>query len=264
MRVASSAALLALSVLMGSWGPAWASAEQAKRTEVAPPSAATESTSRPGFATPEDVVRVYLEGVASADMDRILDTSAAAEMSRGLRLDLLVDRLKAFTPHVPGPVHEPFFADMQRVGWHAQILGQARYLVFSLLAPDLLGDIIAGRVIADVDAAWAGEVEARLDPERLSYLLVVDVRLPRPDLYREARTIELNARWASEHGADERTDRVALFTFEGASYAVSFSLLRYGEDWLVMSQYSPFSDLPPSGAAQPMTADEFEELTTEP
>lgn len=93
---------------------------------------------------------------------------------------------------------------------------------------------------------------------------MTDIRLPRPDLYRETRTVELNARWASEHGADEHTDRVALFTFEGASYAVGFSLLRYGDEWLIMSQFSPFADLSPYGGAQRMTADEFEELTTEP
>lgn len=167
IRAGSSAALLALSVLIGSWGQASATWDPARRAEVAPPSTGTESTTGPSFATPEEVVRACLEGVAGADVDRILSTSAADEMSRGLRFDLLVDRLRAFSPQVPGPVHEPFFADMQRVGWHAQILGQARYLAYSLFAPDLPGDTLEGRVIAGVDAAWAREVEASLDAGRL-------------------------------------------------------------------------------------------------
>lgn len=216
-----------------------------------------------GFATPEEAVCEYVAGVAHADIERVLRTSAAAEMTRGFRFELLVDRVRAFTPAMSGPVHTPFFAEIQESSWRSQLLSQVRMLAYSLLAPDDLGPVREGTVLADVGSAWAQELMADLDPTRLASLVVADIGLPEPEMYQSSVNVANMAKLASIYSADELTDRVALLTFEGEQYAIGFTLLRYGDGWKVYQQSSPISGIPPFGVAQPMTADEFVELTSD-
>lgn len=259
-----TSALLAAVVGIGSPVRAGEAPESSGTPEPDVPSpTALEAPSHPGFASPEGAIREYLEGVAHADLERILRTTAVDEMSRAFRFDLLVDRIRAFSPTAPGPAHAPFFADIQEASWIAERLGQVRWLAYSLLAPETLEEAINLAVTTDVDARWADDLQAELDPSRLSSLVVVDIGLPEPELSRHPRNLANLARSASMYGADEQTDRVALFTFEDDLYAVGFSLLRYGAGWKVLSQSSPISGLPFHGVAQPMTREEFADLTSE-
>ena len=106
-------------------------------------------------------------------------TSAVDEMAEAYRFDQQVERMSSFSPIMPGPVDSPFFADVQRVGWTGQLLGQTRMLVYSLLAPDALGVALEGGLLSDVDGVWASDLVAALDKSRLSSLVLADIRLPR-------------------------------------------------------------------------------------
>ena len=79
-----------------------------------------------GFQTPEEAVREYVEAVASADTGRLLEASAVDEMTAGYRFDQQVERIRAFSPAMAGPVHSPFFGDVQRADWTGQLLRQTK------------------------------------------------------------------------------------------------------------------------------------------
>jgi hypothetical protein len=209
-----------------------------------------------GFETPEEAVQEYLEGVAQADIERVLEATAVDEMADGYRFDQYVERLNAFGPQMDGPVHSPFFADVQRADWTAGLLRQTRMLAYSLLAPEALREVLEGTTLFDVDEAWAADLVAELDEARLSNLVVAAIFVPDPEVYDSSRHLELRALNASLHGADEAAERVALFAFEGDMYAVGFTLLRYGDRWLVSLQSSALGGTDPFGIAMPLTVEE--------
>jgi hypothetical protein len=265
MRAVLLSSILSLAAVTGLASVDVGSPQRVKGAQETDPSATAGSEpSAAGFATPEEAVREYLEGVAHADVEQILSASAVDQMQRGYRFDLMVERLNSFQPMVDGPVHAPFFADIQRADWQSDLLFQVRWLAYSLLTPEPLSEQLEDLVpLYEVDAAWAAGLMAELDPARLSSLVVVDIRLPEPDLFRSAGNLTGMARRASVYSADELTERVALITFEGDLYAVGFTLLRYRDSWFVSFQSSPLSGLPSHGVARRMTIDEFERLTSE-
>jgi hypothetical protein len=55
---------------------------------------------------------------------------------------------------------------------------------------------------------------------------------------------------------------VALLGFNGSDYEVGFELLRYGDGWKVLVQTSTVAGLPPTGAATPITQDQFIQQTS--
>lgn len=216
-----------------------------------------------GYETPEAAVREYLEGVSNADIEQVLASTAADEMAAGFRFDELVERVQMYSVTLDGPTHSPFFAEVQRRDFEGEPLWQARHLAYSLLAPDAFGEALNGDSLRDVGRDWAADLMGELDESRLAGLVVVDIGRPTDERYDSTFNRELLARSASMYGADEQTDRVALILYEGDTYGVGFTLLRYGDDWKVKDQRSPFSGLNLYGAAEPMTSLEFSELFSE-
>jgi len=62
------------------------------------------------------------------------------------------------------------------------------------------------------------------------------------------------------YGADESTERVALFSFEGQDHYVGFMLLRYGDNWKISRQDSPLAGTNALGVPQKTTPAEFKKL----
>ena len=255
----SSIALATLLALVGS-GATWAA-------EPSAPPSAPAATSQPGdgpgatsFATPEDAVRHYLAGIAAGDAAMILEASAIDGMSTGFRFSDSVDRLQTMLlTSSLAPTEYPLFADMDRAFVSAQILSQARMLVYSLLSTETLD----GSPIAPADKARADAFVAQVDPSRLAGLTLVDSRYPSAKWEHEPRNVENEARQAAIYGADESTERLALVYLDGKLYEVGFTLLRYGGDWGVSSQFAPLADTPSLGTAVPTTLEEYDRITSE-
>lgn len=49
-------------------------------------------------------------------------------------------------------------------------------------------------------------------------------------------------------------------SFDGLTFVVGFSLLRYGDDWTVVDQSSAIANLSLLGAPKRMTPEEFEKM----
>jgi hypothetical protein len=200
-----------------------------------------------------------MAGVAATDAGRVLDASAIDETAEGYRIAESVDRLQAFMPHLMlAPAEYPFYVEANQAQRADEIMSQVLMLAYGLLS----GETIDGSPIVPVDKAWAEAFVARVDPARLAGIEVMAARFPHPDLGTSERYLQTAAALASTYGADELTERLVLFSFEGQTYSLGFTLLRYGDDWLVSSQSSPIGGTSTLGTATPMSVEEYEDVTS--
>lgn len=220
-----------------------------------PIAAASPSLTLP---TPEDAVQEYLAGLADANVERILGATAVDEVSAGLRFDLFTERIGAFAPNAGyAPSEYPFFAEMTRASQASQILSQVRMLAYSLLSETPIGpQLIPGNDLDPDPLRWAQEFVRQVDPSRLAGITLVDIIQPDPERAETELVRSLYAKQATPLGADEATERLAIISFEGATYAVGFTLLRYGDEWRVDYQSSALGGTDPIGIAMPYTVEE--------
>jgi len=212
----------------------------------------------PTLSTPEGAVREYLAGVADADVERILGATAVDEVSEGFRFDLFTDRIYAFTPRAPyAPSEYPFFAEGNRAMKTSQILSQVRMLAYSLLSETPIGsETIRGTDLDPDPLRWGQEFVRQVDPSRLAGITLIDIIHSDPERAEDEIWQSIQARTRATLGADDTTERLAIISFEGETYAVGFTLLRYGDEWFVDNQSSPVGDTDPIGIAMPYTVEE--------
>jgi hypothetical protein len=238
--------LLLAAALAAGTATAVAAADPAPSASPGPSGAPATATS-PGFANPDDAARAYLAALAEADIDAILAATAVDEMSDGFRFDLQADRLQAFQPvTMLGPNDNPFLREIDRAQLTWQILNQVRSFTYGLLS-DINMD---GTVIVPFGKEEADAFAAQLDLSQLADISVTDVQFPNPELEHNPTYLQNSARVATIYGADEITERVATFTYGGEPWQVGFTLIRYGDQWKVMSQSAPLANLPFTGAPQ--------------
>ena len=210
-----------------------------------------------GSATPEAAVEAYVAALAAGDAERILAASAVDRMADGFDFQAYTERIQALTLMSMAPAEYPLFRSLNRYQQAAQLLGQVRNLVYGLLS----GETIDGSAIAPMDALRITAFMVAVDPARLTGLSTLDVRMPEPEAMTSDRYLELAAALAKAYGADEMTERLALVELDGQTYALGFTLLRYGHDWLVSNQSSPIGGTSLLGTAEPMSRADFEART---
>jgi hypothetical protein len=221
-------------------------------TTAMPPTQATEVV----FKTPEEAITVYLEGVAQGDFAKILQACAIDEMSENFKFDLYIERLRAFVPQAPSPANDPFYVELNKAQFSAQIANQVKNFAYGLLSTE---EVSEGKtIIMDVDRAITFMKD--VDPNRLISLKVKQVGIPNKTRMNSARYLEIAAKIALVYGADESTERVTLFSFEQNYYYIGFSLLRYGENWKISSQASPMGNTSVLGVPTKTTEAQFETI----
>jgi hypothetical protein len=208
------------------------------------------------LASPDEAIAAYLAGVATADLGAIRATLAAPDVAEHLDFVAMAGRVGAWGPSMMGPSAGALFTGLNRLHQTAQVLGQTRILVYSLLT-----DIELDGTMVQVDEAWAGAFVAALDQSRLAGLTLVAVGFPGAALATDQRVLDNFAALAAVWGADELTERVVLVVFEGATYAIGFTVVRYGRQWRISSQSSALAGTSALGAALPTTAEHFAALT---
>jgi len=226
-----------------------------------PASVATTPSPAPAsdvaFKTPGDAITAYFAGIAQNDIRQIEQACAIAEMSEKFKFDEYTARLRALLPvQSPAPVEYPFYVELNRAQLTAQFYNRVKMLAFGLLSRE---DVASGKTII-VDAARIDAFLKDVDPKRLAGVELKKIGLPEPALMSSSRYLENAAQRASIYGADEATERVALFSFEGQDYYVGFTLLRYGDNWKISSQDSPLAGTNALGVPQKTTPAEFKKL----
>jgi hypothetical protein len=215
-------------------------------------------TNVPSFATPEDAVRAYLAGVAAGDANALLATSAVDDASGKFDFVAQAERLGIIQPvGNPGPGSYPFYASVNRSYFANRLLSQAQTLAYSVLSPN---SVTANPVPADGPAA--SSFVQQVDPARLGGIQVLDVRPAKPSLESDPKYRANALAQAAVYGAADNAQRVALLGLGGSDYEVGFELLKYATGWKVLTQTSTLAGLPATGAATPITQDEFNRQTS--
>lgn len=252
--------VLVIVLVVGCSGQAPAATPTAQApSQTATSTLATDQPGVAGFPTPEAAIRQYMAGVAGANVSAILQASAIDEMSSGFRFDLYTDRMQALLLSSSlAPADYPFYADMNRALQSQRVLSQALMLTYSLLSTEQ----IDGSPIPPADKARADTFIKQVDPSRLAGLTVTDIRFSNAKFENDERYLANAAAMAAIYGADEQTERLVLFSFEGKYYDVGFTLLRYGSGWKVASQVAYLAGTNALGTAAPTTVEEFDRVTS--
>ncbi|WP_137150211.1 hypothetical protein [Devosia sp. FKR38] len=201
------------------------------------------------LTTPEAAVAAYLDGVASHDLAAVLAASAVEPMSEQFDFPAYVDRYQALNVAVPVPATDPMLVAINRANFTAQIVRQVQFLTYGLLSTV---DIDQGRPLP-MDAAAASAFAAEIDLSRLEALVVRQIGEVELPADKQPRYRANAAAQAVTYGAYEQVERGAVLDFEGASYLVGFTLLRYGDTWGVSSQSSALLGTSSLGAPQRVT-----------
>lgn len=201
-----------------------------------------------GGSTPEEAVENYMLGIIEGNLDAVLDASARRDIARKYEFVRYVQRLRSLPVYQAlMPPNDDFAVELNEARSEAQIASQVTTFVWSLLARGMV-DVETG-ISGPLDEAWAADVVPLLDMSRLGGIELTEIAPPDPQIMASERYQENAATIAEVYGADEYTEMVATFTFEGNEYQVGFQLLRYGDQWYVLSQSSPLAGTPGSGAA---------------
>jgi hypothetical protein len=221
-----------------------------------PPTPALDQASDVVFKTPEEAIDYYFEGLLQADVRKIMDACAINEMGEKFRFDLYTEWVGYLTINALAPTDYPLYVELNKIQISEEILNRVKFFAYSLLTSE---QVYKGRTIP-IDTERASQFVLDANPEGLAEIKVQKIEPSNKDLMSDARYIEIAARKANVYGADDSTERVVLFEFEGNYYYVGFTLLRYGENWKIGWQVSPLANTNSLGAAEETTIDEFEAM----
>ena len=221
---------------------------------------APDQASNVAFKTPEEAITHYFEGVAQSDIHKIAQACAIDEMSEKFKFDQYTERLRAFLPvQSQSPAEYPFYVEINKMQLSSQIFNRVKMFAYSLLSSEKVDE--GATIVLDAEATERiSQFIKDVDPKGLAQLELKTIGLPNKKLMNDARYLENAAKLASIYGADESTERVALFSFEGNYYYLGFTLLRYGDNWKISSQTSPLAGTSALGTPQKTTVEEFESM----
>jgi hypothetical protein len=188
------------------------------------------------FATPEAAVQYFVDQVIANNLYGALEACVVNEADI-YDFQALTKRLNAMSlAGTLGPSKGPFMTQINRINLAFTIARQIKFMVFSLLIND------EGQLdmpIGNPTDAFIDSFIAAIDTRRLSELQLTKVAIPHPDILNSS-DYRKNARlMALPYGADDFTERVALYSFGGRWYIGGFSLLQYGKNWKISSLSSP-------------------------
>ena len=156
----------------------------------------------------------------------------------------------------PAPTDYPLYVELHKAHLSGLILDRVKLFAFSLLSSDIEDDYEGGIIRMDIEGTNQFVID--VNPERLAEIEVQQIDLLNKTQMSSDEYIQYKVDRAGIYGADEATERVVLFTFEGDYYYVGFMLLRYGENWKISWQVSAMTNK--FGAAQKTTIEEYEAL----
>ncbi len=218
------------------------------------------SASAPVYKTPEEAITAYFDGLAQGDVAKITQACAINEMSEKFKLDLYIQRLGgAFVPpSALAPSDYPLYVEANKMQVKAEIFRQVKIFAYSLLGVEKMSE--SALVTKGMDSTRSAAFIKDVDPKRLSGLKLTEIGLAGKSVMSNSKYTDNVAKIAATYGADEETERLALFSFEGSYYYTGFTLLRYGQSWKISSQVSPLANTSALGAPQKTTVAEFEAI----
>lgn len=193
-----------------------------------------------GFATPEEAVQAYLDGMRDADLSQMIGAFAVETYVDHYDFQAQLERLRAYMINLE--MHFPNDNDLMRAlnveSRKNQIVNGITYQQFALLAPEW--DISAPLTFGTDDTEGIPELMAQFAAAAefdMSGLTFVGFFAPETlaELYLSERNQENMAKQATVCGMDELRSMVAGFSLGGEQYLLCCDVGRYGDAWYMNS-----------------------------
>lgn len=189
-----------------------------------------------GFATPEDAMVAYLEGLRDGDLGRMTGAFAIEAYIANHDYEAMIERLGVYMfnsdPRIPNANELVTALNVENrrgqitMGIIMQYMSLA-YPEFDALVPHPMSEEEGGA------AAFTRRLNDNLNSLDLSSLEILGFIPPGSlsDLYDTEQNQENLARRADIAGADQITGSAAVFVLDGKQYLLLTDLVQYGEHW---------------------------------
>jgi hypothetical protein len=218
----------------------------------AQPSTATAS---PGFPTPEDAVRHFVDALVAGDFDGAMAACSIEEQADGFDFPGYIDRVKTHMMFSsPAPSTSDLYRDLDAAATLGSLANQTKMLVYSFFVTEGLD----GQPLMPADRAYAEEFQKAVDPSKLADLELVRIDPPMKRLLWTANNINNFNKMANLYGAETMTERIALYELDGQTFVGGFGLYRYESGWKIFKLNSTLAGTSATGAAMSATLEDYE------
>ncbi len=206
------------------------------------------------FSTPKDAIRHFYESVVANDFETALEACAVREQAEDFDFPGYVDRMKMHMPLMnPAPSTSDMYRDLNEAAILGNLANQIKTLSFSFFVTDGLD----GTPVTPADRAYAEAFEEAVDSKKLAGLKLLRIDPPMKSILESEKNIENFSEMAKLYGAEEMTERIALYDLDGRTFVGGFGLYRYASGWKIFRLYSSLAGVSPTGAAVETTAQEY-------
>jgi hypothetical protein len=186
-----------------------------------------------------------------------MDACAIDEAAEGFDFEGTVNRVKVLLPlTMPAPSQYGFFRDCNRAAQAGTMANQAKMFVYSLLSSCKL----SADPVYELTDEELKDLMISLDPVNVEALKTLRIDIPMPDIMGSDMNIENFTKMANLRGAEEATERIALFEFGGEYYLGGFQLMRYDTGWKITGLFSNLAGTSPLGTVALTSPDEYANL----
>ncbi len=216
------------------------------------------------FLSPEAAVEFYIGALTELDIEAALAACAVNEYAGEFDAESAFVRMHMISPTIAAPNQYAFYQAMNQAAFLGTITSMMKRFIYSFTDSEAAQAVLAGTMypLSEDPAGQALEFVESVDPSVIRELNVVSIDLPNPDMFNSEnhqRNCEATARI---YGAEEITDRVALYEFDGSYYYSGFQTARYEDCWKIISLTSPLGKCTSFGNAQAITHEEYKALVS--
>jgi hypothetical protein len=216
------------------------------------------------FLSPENSIEFFVTAVTEMNMDAALSACAINEYAEQYDAQAVFEDMHMIGSYMAAPNQYDLYQAMNQASILGTVATQLRYFIYGFTDSEAVLSIISGNSypLQDDPEREAREFIESVDPSFIRNLTIISIDLPEPEMFDSEDNLSYNERIAGYYGADEMTERVALYELDDVYYYSGFQLARYGETWKIVSLISILGDCPAIGAAQQITREEYDELVS--
>lgn len=199
---------------------------------ILPVNIASSGLNSIGFDTPEEAIEYFIDCINNGDVESALRVSYAEKAAENYDFEQMAEQLRAVYANMPMPTEYEFYIVFNEYKFNADLLNQIRELVLSLTRPEYasvyLGDETP--IFVDNKADYKGT-----DPTLLEPIEIIEIVVPRSDLYYESIDKNVFSKHAEAYGADSVELRNVLYKYNGNYYCGGFQLMEYDGQYYIAS-----------------------------
>jgi hypothetical protein len=181
------------------------------------------------LATPEATIHRYVKSLATSDLGCASQEFAAREHATRFDFKATVTWVRVLSPAIlKAPSEYPMFVEMNELRALADMADASKLFIYGVLTDSAP----MGSQPVESDAEIQAFIEA-VNPARLALLRVVRIDQPSQSTINSPSARLHFTEMAAREGADEITERIALYEFSGRLYWSGFLLCRHGERWKI-------------------------------